>query len=634
VLRTEGKFVPGPDVFLSYNREDSGRAKHFAEGFKAQGLDVWWDVALRSGEAYDEVTENALRSAKAIVVLWSPRSVASRWVRAEATLAERKKTLMPAMIEPCVRPIMFELVQTAELSHWQGDAGDQAWREFARQVREFIGKGAQASPASTVSLPALNQVTIVVLPFTNMSGDAEQEYFADGISEDIITDLSKVSALGVISRNSAFTFKGKHVDAADVARQLNVTHLLEGSVRKSGNRIRVTAQLIDGSTNSHIWADRYDRSLNDIFALQDELSQAIVGALKIKLLPEERKAIQTRGTDNVEAHDFYLRASSAFAATQLDTASAFARAAVALDPRFLEAWELLGIVHLNAGVSSKTESAHHLARSDAALAKVAEIAPDSPKAVGAKATRLFALEQNWLGAEDIYAQGDARVSIGPSGPDRAYLLGSVGRVNEAVGLFKDWIRSDPMMAAPVFGYLLDCAGRYDEAAADHERMRKLQLHSALIEYFTLLRCMARGDPIPAIAAQIDRCLAQGVTSVVFLREAKPCLGDKAAMNRLLHWIYETGDEAADHTSHLLGIAQFAAYSGEHEFALECLQQVWPLMRGGLHISLWHPLLAGARQLPGFKQLARDVGYYDYWRKCGHWGDYARSLGDDDFEMIA
>ena len=147
-----------------------------------------------------------------------------------------------------------------------------------------------------------------MLPFANMSGDAEQEYFSDGITEDIITDLSKVSALAVIARNSAFMFKGKNVDVPHVARELNVGHVLEGSVRKAGGRVRITAQLIDAASNDHVWAERYDRDLNDIFALQDEISQAIVKALKLKLLPEEKKAIEQRGTDSVEAYDLYLMA--------------------------------------------------------------------------------------------------------------------------------------------------------------------------------------------------------------------------------------------------------------------------------------------------------------------------------------
>src|SRR6516225_1279382 len=128
-----------PDIFLSYTREDQATAQRFAEAFEAQGFSVWWDATLRSGEAYDQVTEEALRTAKAVVVLWSKKSVASRWVRAEATLADRNKTLIPAMIEPCDRPIMFELTQAADLTHWRGAADDKAWRAFLDDVRRFVG---------------------------------------------------------------------------------------------------------------------------------------------------------------------------------------------------------------------------------------------------------------------------------------------------------------------------------------------------------------------------------------------------------------------------------------------------------------------------------------------------------------
>jgi adenylate cyclase len=147
-----------------------------------------------------------------------------------------------------------------------------------------------------------------VLPFANMSGDPEQEYFSDGITEDIITDLSKVSALSVIARNSAFVVKGRHVEIPKVARELAVSHVLEGSVRKVGRRVRITAQLVDGTSNDHVWAERYDRDLDDIFALQDEIAHAIVNALKLQLLPAEKRAIERRGTDNVEAYNLYLMA--------------------------------------------------------------------------------------------------------------------------------------------------------------------------------------------------------------------------------------------------------------------------------------------------------------------------------------
>src|SRR6185503_5962096 len=128
-----------PDIFLSYNREDQEIARRFADAFAAAGLEVWWDTTLKAGEAYDEVTETALKTAKAVVVLWSPRSVVSRWVRAEATLADRNKTLLPVTIEPCDRPIMFELTQTADLTRWDGSRADKAWVEFLGDVKRFVG---------------------------------------------------------------------------------------------------------------------------------------------------------------------------------------------------------------------------------------------------------------------------------------------------------------------------------------------------------------------------------------------------------------------------------------------------------------------------------------------------------------
>ena len=184
------------------------------------------------------------------------------------------------------------------------DMGEHSVKNIDRPVHVFAVRAAGES-AESARVDERSKLSICVLPFANMSGESEQEYFSDGITEDIITDLSKVSALGVIARNTAFQFKGRSVDVPQVARQLKVSHVLEGSVRKAGGRVRITAQLIDGASGEHVWADRYDRDLNDIFALQDEISQAIVTALKLKLLPEEKRAIEQRGTANAEAYKFY-----------------------------------------------------------------------------------------------------------------------------------------------------------------------------------------------------------------------------------------------------------------------------------------------------------------------------------------
>ena len=186
-----------------------------------------------------------------------------------------------------------------------------------------------------------------VLPFVNMSGDPEQEYFSDGITEDIITDLSKVSALSVVARNTAFTFKGRSLDVKEVALSMGVTHVLEGSVRKAGSRVRITAQLIDGAAGDHLWAERFDRELTDIFAIQDEISKSIVAALQLKLLPEEKKAIEARGTSSVDAYNLYLMArqqliDGAFGDPRRDeTIVRICQQATVLDPNYAQAWALM-----------------------------------------------------------------------------------------------------------------------------------------------------------------------------------------------------------------------------------------------------------------------------------------------------
>jgi adenylate cyclase len=210
-----------------------------------------------------------------------------------------------------------------------------------------------AATAAGTAEPKRDRISICVLPFANISGDAEQEYFSDGISEDIITDLSKVSALHIVSRNTAFTFKGKPVDVRQVAAQLHVSHVLEGSVRKAAGRVRITAQLIDGSNDSHVWAERYDRDLNDIFALQDEISKAIVDALKVRLLPEEKKAIERRGTENVDAYNLYLLARQTYVtgfegdARRNETIIRLCRRAVEIDPNYAEAWALTAMAEMS-----------------------------------------------------------------------------------------------------------------------------------------------------------------------------------------------------------------------------------------------------------------------------------------------
>ena len=190
---------------------------------------------------------------------------------------------------------------------------------------------------TTESFSILQKPSIAVLPFDNMSGDPEQEYFVDGITEDVITDLSKIAGLLVISRYSSFAYKGKALKAQQISTDLGARYLVEGSVRKSGNRIRVTAQLIDGSTGAHLWADRYDRELTNVFAVQDEITESIVESLKVAIAPMERVAIERIPTSNPEAYDFYLRGRNflnEMTLKNLEHARLMFLKAVAFDPEY------------------------------------------------------------------------------------------------------------------------------------------------------------------------------------------------------------------------------------------------------------------------------------------------------------
>jgi adenylate cyclase len=344
------------DVFVSYARSDRARVAPLVAAIEAKGWSVWWDPAICPGQEFDRQIAAELKIAAAVLVVWTPSSVESRWVRGEAREGAERGILVPVRFERADLPIDVRTFHTTDFDDWGEDPRSPQVQEVIRALGAMIARqgaprSATAISGAAPSVSALRpaRVAICVLPFANMSGDPEQEYFSDGITEDIITDLSKVSTLAVTSRNSAFVFKGKHVEVPKVARELKVTHVLEGSVRKAGGRVRITAQLVDGSSNDHVWAERYDRDLNDIFALQDEISQAIVKALKLKLLPEERKAIEQRGTDNVEAYNLYLMGRQLYVtgnegdARRAESIIRLCIRATEIDPGYARAWALMAL---------------------------------------------------------------------------------------------------------------------------------------------------------------------------------------------------------------------------------------------------------------------------------------------------
>jgi adenylate cyclase len=336
------------------------------------------------------------------------------------------------------------------LDHTFEELGEQTLRNIEHPVRAYrvlfdkvsTAKKRAASTTATKSTRS-HKPSVAVLPFVNMSGDPEQEYFSDGITEDIITDLSKVSGLTVVARNSSFTYKGKTVKAEQIGRELGVDFMVEGSVRKAGARVRVTGQLIHSKDATQIWADRFDRDLTDIFSIQDEITHAIVSQLKVKLLPQEAKSIEQDPTDNVEAYTYYLRGRD-FLHRRSKHYCRIARQmfakAVALDPNYARAY---------AGMADCDSFLYLNYRVDVPL--------DS----------LLATTEKALSLDNTLPEAHA---------SRGYALAAARRYPEANAEFEKAIALNPNLFEAYFGYARAsfAEGQLEQAARLFERASQLR----------------------------------------------------------------------------------------------------------------------------------------------------------------
>ena len=352
------------------------------------------------------------------------------------------------------------------------DLGEQAVKNIARPVRAFNVRLVPPAPALTEEVPDLpDRPSIAVLPFDNMSGDLEQEYFSDGIAEDIITDLSKVSGLFVIARNSSFAYKGQSPNVQDVCQELGVRTVLEGSVRKAGNRVRINAQLIDGQDGGHLWAERYDRDLEDIFAVQDEVTHEIVSALKVQLSPDEEARLGHGGTENVEAHDLLLKArerAQRFTAASSAEAQAMLERAVDLAPDFTAAHAELALGHARDYVNKWAAAPQQALEDCAACAERAlccdDLDPSAHFAAG--------IAHMWRKElAEAKAEAERAIELAPNSAEGYVLLATVtdysGRPGDAIPLFEAAMRFNPHFPGVVlhfYGHAHFIMGRYDEAA--------------------------------------------------------------------------------------------------------------------------------------------------------------------------
>jgi adenylate cyclase len=381
------------------------------------------------------------------------------------------------------------------------DLGEQSLKNIARPVRAYRialddkRPSTAALTSAAVNISALpDKPSIAVLAFTNMSGDPEQEYFSDGISEDIITDLSKLSELHVIARNSSFTYKGKPVDVKQVGRDLGVGYVLEGSVRKAGNRVRVTGQLIDAASGAHIWADRFDRELTDIFAVQDELTREIIAALKVKLTPEQKDRLGRRNTIDEEAYDLFLRAREhTWHATKSNSIEArnLLERAVTINPDFAAAHASIASSYLNDFANGWAENPDESLQTGLEIAERAvQLDETDPEAHEKLAIALFFRRE----LDRALAEARYSLALAPSSAGGhavvARILTCSGDPASAIKMIDASMRLDPLYRGLALHFLAEARvslGQFNEAVATLTERLKRDPNSAT-SYALLAAC--------------------------------------------------------------------------------------------------------------------------------------------------
>ncbi|WP_139350151.1 TIR domain-containing protein [Rhodanobacter sp. C03] len=301
------------DVFVSYSRRDKARVAPLVAAIEARGWSVWWDPEILPGQEFDRQIDAELKIAAAVLVVWTAHSVDSRWVRGEARDAADRDILVPVRFDNAILPIDVRAFHTIELDDAAVSAGGPQLNELLQALEGQIARHAGRPPESVKSVPlpsvpgvASTRVAICVLPFGNLSADPGQQYLSDGITEDIITELSRWRFLAVRSRSASFRYRGDAVDVKLVARELNVRFIVEGGIRRMGERIRITAQLIDTETGDHIWAEKFDRESADIFNVQDEVVRTIVSTLvgRVQVSHAERAR---KNPANLAAYEYVLK---------------------------------------------------------------------------------------------------------------------------------------------------------------------------------------------------------------------------------------------------------------------------------------------------------------------------------------
>jgi TolB-like protein len=486
-------------------------------------------------------------------------------------------------------------------------------------VERFVGvagglgdrqaKGAESGAAAPATDPAKARVTppsIAVLPFVDMSQARDQEYFAEGLSEELLSLLAQLPQLRVIARTSSFSFKDKDADVATIAKALDVDHILEGSVRKSGDRLRVTAQLVRASDSTHLWSNTYDRRLTDVFAVQEEIAAAVVNALKVRLLPSQSLTGQFQ-TANAQAYNQYLLGIQYLRnMSQKDSPRALAalRRAVELDPLFAPAYAQLAVAEFYAsewaGIPGDLPAARQ--RAFAAAERAIELAPELSDGYAQRGTLRAEINWDWRGAEQDLTRARALDPANDYAQLRhARLLSALGRPDEAIATLQRHLAADPLDANAwaQLAYLKIHSGDLPGALDAAERAVALNPASDLAIGSLATAQLVQGQP----QATIDTAAASSPFWRTYLEAlAYHSLGDRAAAERALSTLMADGATGAAYQ-----IASVYGWWGQRELAMEWLERAYENRDGGLALVRQSPFLAGLHDDPRYLALLKKMG---------------------------
>ena len=615
-------------VFLSYSSEDADAARRIRDALQAAGIEVWFDKEeLRGGDAWDASIRKRIKDCALFVpiISASTNARAEGYFRLEWKLAVDRSHLM-AEDQPFLMPVVID--DTAEATarvpdrfrelHWSRPFGAETPTAFANRALALLAGRPAAAPASpSRAAPASESPSIAVLPFVNMSRDEENEYFADGLSEELLNLLAKIAGLRVASRTSAFWFKGKNVDIPAVAQKLNVATILEGSVRKSGKRVRITAQLIDAASDSHLWSETYDRELDDVFAVQDDIAQAVVTELRTALMGKGRSQASLEAKANVEAasggrtasgeaHQLCLKGRfymERMTEADLARATLLFKQATELDPKYAMAWVGLAQAYgIEAGYGWRpVESGYEESR--AAATQALDVAPGLAEAYCALAHVLQSLDWDWPGATALYRKA---LELAPASVEamRGYstMLGYLGRKDEGLELLRRAVALDPLNSTSHRLLGLRCAifGQLEEGERALATALELNPTAGLVHTFMAVIRLMQGNPQAALESARREVLPD--FKLLGVSMAEHSLGHAEASNQAMDaLIFSYGQTAA------YQIAEAAAWRGEVDRAFEWLDKAYVQRDPGM---------AHASTDPHFKDLHGDPRWPLLMRKMG------------------